>query len=37
VKSVLVGCRSATEVERNIDAFNKPIENKVWDDLVSVL
>jgi D-threo-aldose 1-dehydrogenase len=37
VKSVLVGCRSAAEVERNIDAFNKPIENKVWDDLVSVL
>lgn len=37
VKSVLVGCRSAAEVKTNIDAFNVPIENKVWDDLVSVL
>lgn len=37
VKSVLVGCRSVVEVERNIEAFNSPIENKVWDDLVSVL
>lgn len=37
VKSVLVGCRSAAEVKTNIDAFNAPIENKVWDDLVSVL
>lgn len=37
VKSVLVGCRSAGEVKTNIDAFNLPIENKVWDDLVSVL
>lgn len=37
VKSVLVGCRSAAEVKRNIEAFNAPIENKVWDDLVSVL
>ena len=37
VKSVLVGCRSAAEVKTNIDAFNLPIENKVWDDLVSVL
>ena len=37
VKSVLVGCRSAAEVKSNIDAFNMPIENKVWDDLVSVL
>lgn len=37
VKSVLVGCRSAAEVKINIDAFNAPIENKVWDDLVSVL
>ena len=37
VKSVLVGCRSRAEVERNISDFNKTIENKVWDDLVSVL
>lgn len=37
VKSVLVGCRSAAEVKRNIEAFNTPIDNKVWDDLVSVL
>lgn len=37
VKSVLVGCRSRAEVERNINDFNKSIENKVWDDLVSVL
>jgi D-threo-aldose 1-dehydrogenase len=37
VKSVLVGCRSAAEVKTNIEAFNSPIENKVWDDLVSVL
>ena len=37
VKSVLVGCRSAAEVKTNIDAFNAPIENKVWDYLVSVL
>jgi D-threo-aldose 1-dehydrogenase len=37
VKSVLVGCRSAAEVKTNIEAFNTPIENKVWDDLVSVL
>ena len=37
VKSVLVGCRSATEVTTNITEFDKTIENKVWDDLVSVL
>ena len=37
VKSVLVGCRSAAEVSTNIAAFDKTIENKVWDDLVSVL
>lgn len=37
VKSVLVGCRSAAEVSINIAAFDKTIENKVWDDLVSVL
>ena len=37
VKSVLVGCRSRAEVERNVSDFNKTIENKVWDDLVSVL
>jgi D-threo-aldose 1-dehydrogenase len=37
VKSVLVGCRSAAEVAINIEAFNSPIENKVWEDLVSVL
>ena len=37
VKSVLVGCRSAAEVKTNIEAFDSPIENKVWDDLVSVL
>jgi D-threo-aldose 1-dehydrogenase len=37
VKSVLVGCRSAAEVATNIEEFDRPIENKVWDDLVSVL
>ena len=37
VKSVLVGCRSAAEVAKNIAEFDKTIENKVWDDLVSVL
>jgi D-threo-aldose 1-dehydrogenase len=37
VKSVLVGCRSGAEVARNIQAFNSSIENKAWDDLVSVL
>jgi D-threo-aldose 1-dehydrogenase len=37
VKSVLVGCRSAGEVATNIREFDKTIENKVWDDLVSVL
>ena len=37
VKSVLVGCRSAAEVSTNIAEFDKTIENKVWDDLVSVL
>ena len=37
VKSVLVGCRSAAEVATNIAEFDKTIENKVWDDLVSVL
>lgn len=37
VKSVLVGCRSAAEVAANIAEFDKTIENKVWDDLVSVL
>lgn len=37
VKSVLVGCRSGAEVATNIQAFNSSIENKVWDDLVSVL
>jgi D-threo-aldose 1-dehydrogenase len=37
VKSVLVGCRSAAEVETNIREFDKTIENNVWDDLVSVL
>jgi D-threo-aldose 1-dehydrogenase len=37
VKSVLVGCRSAAEVTTNIEAFNVPIENKVWEDLVSLL
>ena len=37
VNSVLVGCRSAAEVATNIAEFDKTIENKVWDDLVSVL
>ena len=37
VKSVLVGCRSAAEVATNIEAFNAPIENKTWEDLVSIL
>ena len=37
VKSVLVGCRSAAEVATNIAEFDKTIENKVWEDLVSVL
>ena len=37
VKSVLVGCRSAAEVATNLAEFDKTIENKVWDDLVSVL
>jgi D-threo-aldose 1-dehydrogenase len=37
VKSVLVGCRSAAEVATNIREFDKTIEDKVWDDLVSVL
>ena len=37
VKSVLVGCRSAAEVATNIKEFDKTIENKVWEDLVSVL
>jgi D-threo-aldose 1-dehydrogenase len=37
VKSVLVGCRTPTEVSININEFNHVIENKVWDDLVSVL
>lgn len=37
VKSVLAGCRSGAEVTTNIQAFNSSIENKVWDDLVSVL
>lgn len=37
IKSVLVGCRSVAEVKSNITAFNSPIEEKVWDDLVSVL
>ena len=37
VKSVLVGCRSAAEVATNIAEFDKSIENKVWEDLVSVL
>jgi D-threo-aldose 1-dehydrogenase len=36
VKSVLVGCRSVDEVSTNIEEFNKTIENKVWEDLVSV-
>lgn len=37
VKSVLVGCRSAAEVESNIEEFDKTIENRTWDDLESVL
>jgi D-threo-aldose 1-dehydrogenase len=37
VKSVLVGCRSAAEVESNIEEFDKTIENRAWDDLESVL
>ena len=37
VKSVLVGCRSSAEITTNIAEFDKTIENKVWDDLVSVL
>ena len=37
VKSVLVGCRSAAEIATNIAEFDKTIENKVWEDLVSVL
>jgi hypothetical protein len=37
VKSVLVGCRTPAEVSINIQEFNHVIENKVWDDLVSVL
>lgn len=36
VKSVLVGCRSVNEVDRNISEFNKEIPNKVWEDLVSL-
>ena len=35
VKAVLVGCRSAEEVGRNIEEFDKMIPNKVWQDLVS--
>jgi D-threo-aldose 1-dehydrogenase len=37
VKSVLVGCRTPAEVSVNIKEFNHVIENKVWEDLVSVL
>jgi D-threo-aldose 1-dehydrogenase len=37
VKSVLVGCRTPAEVSMNIKEFNHVMENKVWDDLVSVL
>jgi D-threo-aldose 1-dehydrogenase len=37
VKSVLVGCRSTAEVATNIREFDKTIENKVWEDLASVL
>ena len=37
VKSVLAGCRSAAEVESNIEEFDKTIENRAWDDLESVL
>jgi D-threo-aldose 1-dehydrogenase len=37
VKSVLVGCRSAAEVDTNIREFDKTIENRAWDDLESVL
>lgn len=36
VKSVLVGCRSADEVVRNFEEFDKEIPNKVWEDLVSL-
>jgi D-threo-aldose 1-dehydrogenase len=36
VKAVLVGCRSAGEVAKNIEEFDKAIPNKVWEDLVSV-
>jgi len=36
VKSVLVGCRSAEEVKRNCEDFDKVIHEQVWQDLVSI-
>jgi D-threo-aldose 1-dehydrogenase len=36
VKAVLVGCRTAEEVAKNVEEFDKAIPNKVWEDLVSV-
>ena len=37
VKSVLVGCRSAAEVDENVTHFNTEIEESFWESLVSVL
>lgn len=37
VKSVLVGCRSAAEVKRNCEDFDKVIDAQVWQDLVRIL
>ncbi len=37
VKSVLVGCRSASEVEKNIAEFEKTIPIDVWQDLANLL
>jgi D-threo-aldose 1-dehydrogenase len=36
VKAVLVGCRTAGEVAKNVEEFDKAIPNKVWEDLVSL-
>ncbi|CAB5009136.1 unannotated protein [freshwater metagenome] len=36
VKGILVGCRSAKEVESNIENFDKTVPEEVWAELAKV-
>jgi D-threo-aldose 1-dehydrogenase len=35
ITSVLIGCRSVTELEENARVFESPIPDELWDELAS--